>query len=85
MKRKDNWVKRFAFIDGPSRTFKYKNYFGDKEFKFELNLAKEDNVIIKKGMRNFNQPYFTIKKSDDKKNMMKKNKDKDTIRVSFDS
>ena len=62
LKRKESWVKRFAVIDGPTRSFKYRNYYGDKTDKFVLSLAKEDSIIIKKGMRNKKTPYFTIEK-----------------------
>ena len=75
LKRKDNWVRRYATIDGKKNTFSYRRNLQDKEENFSINLLKSK---IKKGLRNETQPYIFIQEIDDS------NAQNNVVRVSFD-
>lgn len=75
LKRKDNWVRRYATINGKKNVFSYRRNLQDKEENFSINLLKSK---IKKGLRNETQPYIFIQEIDDS------NAQNNVVRVSFD-
>ena len=56
LKRKANWVQRYATIDANQAIFSYKNKKTDKLYKYQIHL---NNAIVKTGMSN-RQPYMII-------------------------
>ena len=57
LKRKGNWVRRYATVNGANQTFTYRNKQSDKLEKFEINLAK---AKIKRGIQTDTTPYMVI-------------------------
>ena len=67
LKRKDQWVKRYAQIDGMRRIFTYRKTEEDKPNKYQTDWKYQIDLTcakVKKGMRNENQPYILIEGSD---------------------
>ena len=67
LKRKDQWVRRYAKIDGSRRIFTYRKTEEDKpdkyqtEWKYQIDLSC---AKVKKGMRNEKEPYIYIENKD---------------------
>lgn len=57
LKRKSQWVRRYAMVDGPARMLHYKNTKSDAGWKysFDLSMAK-----ISQGTSNNMLPYLQI-------------------------
>ena len=52
LKRKNQWVKRYAKVDGPNRMFAYKDDQSVSKWKYEISLK---NAKIMKGFKNETQ------------------------------
>ena len=49
LKRKNQWVKRYAKVDGPNQIFAYKDEQSVQNWKYEIKL---NNSRILKGYKN---------------------------------
>ena len=82
LRRKDNWVRRYATVNGVAQTFSYRNQQSDKADKYSFSLI---GAKIKRGVLQ-SKPYIVIEGDG-----LVKNKDKkavggnQSLRISFES